>query len=254
MKLQSAAPAVFPRDRILVWAALAALTGLAWVYLAQLTRDMAPMSSAMLTPQMRAWGAADFALSSAQWVVMMVGMMLPSAAPMVLGLVAILRARPAAGPVYPLAGLFVAGYLAAWAAFSALATMAQWGLQLSAVGASPILGGALLVGAGLFQWTPLKNSCLTHCRSPFGFFLSYWRAGGWGALGMGVRHGVLCVGCCWLLMALMLLTGAMNLLWMTALTAFILIEKIIPGGAWVGRIAGLALAGWGAWLVIGALA
>ena len=140
-----------------------------------------------------------------------------------------------------------------WAVFSALATAAQWGLQFAALGGNLVFGGALLAGAGLFQWSPLKNACLTNCRSPFGFFLTNWREGGRGALVMGLRHGVQCVGCCWLLMALMLLTGAMNLLWMSVLTAFVLIEKVAPGGVWVGRVAGLLLAGWGAWLLVGGL-
>jgi predicted metal-binding membrane protein len=253
VRLRPAGPRLEPCDRILVLAGLAALILAAWVHLARLGPGMAQMGEAMLMPQMRPWGAAEFALRFAQWAVMMVAMMLPSAAPMVLGLAAILRPRLRPARAHAQAALFVAAYLAVWVAFGALATAAQWGLQRTALSASPPLGGTLLVVAGLYQWTPLKNACLSHCRSPFGFFLAHWREGGWGALAMGARHGVYCAGCCWLLMALMLLAGAMNLLWMGTLAAFVLIEKAAPGGAWMGRVAGLLLAGWGVWLALGGL-
>jgi predicted metal-binding membrane protein len=108
-----------------------------------------------------------------------------------------------------------------------------------------MLGGLLLLAAGIFQWTPLKSTCLTQCRSPLGFLLTEWREGTWGALVMGFRHGMYCVGCCWVLMALLFVAGVMNLLWVAAIAALVLVEKVLPRGKLVGRVAGgvLLLAG-----------
>jgi predicted metal-binding membrane protein len=103
------------------------------------------------------------------------------------------------------------------------------------------LGGALLIAAGIFQWTPLKDRCLRACRSPLAFIMSEWREGSAGALIMGLRHGAYCVGCCWVLMALLFVAGVMNLVWVAALAAFVLIEKMAPGEQWVTRIAGVVL-------------
>ncbi len=256
MTVSNAQPGALPvllRDRLLVWASLGGLALLAWAYLIRLGPHMGAMDAAMSMPRMGRWAAPDFALHFGQWAVMMVGMMLPASAPMALGLIAIVRARSESAHAYALASLFTGGYLVVWAAYSGLATLAQWGLQFTALAANPLWGGALLVAAGLFQWTPLKNTCLFYCRSPFGFFLAGWREGGWGAVVMGLRHGVLCAGCCSLLMALMLFTGAMNLLWMSALAALVLFEKALPHGDWVGRAAGLALAAGGVWLALGGL-
>ncbi len=121
------------------------------------------------------------------------------------------------------------------------------------VATSPILGGALLVAAGVFQWTPLKHACLAHCRSPLGFIMSEWREGTGGALVMGLKHGAYCVGCCWFLMGLLFVAGVMNLLWVAIIAAFVLVEKVAPAGPWVGRAAGLLLVGWGVWMAAGAL-
>jgi len=128
-----------------------------------------------------------------------------------------------------------------------LATLAQWGLHSAAllspmmVSTSPFLGGMLLLAAGLFQWTPLKYACLTHCRSPLSFLMTEWREGHWGALIMGLRHGSYCTGCCWFLMALLFVAGVMNVLWVATITAFVLIEKVAPRGDVVGRVAGVVL-------------
>lgn len=119
------------------------------------------------------------------------------------------------------------------------------------VSTSPILGGLLLVVAGLFQLTPLKQACLTHCRTPIGFLMSEWRERPGGALVMGLRHGLYCTGCCWALMALLFVAGVMNLLWVAAIALFVLVEKSVPAGHWVGRAAGLMLVGWGIWLLMG---
>jgi predicted metal-binding membrane protein len=138
--------------------------------------------------------------------------------------------------------------------------MAQWGLQRaallspSAASASPLFGGTVLVAAGVFQWTPLKQACLTQCRSPLSFLMTEWREGKWGALVMGVKHGWYCVGCCWALMALLFVAGVMNLLWMAAITAFVLAEKLLPKGELLARVsgvvliaAGILLLAWGCW-------
>jgi predicted metal-binding membrane protein len=151
------------------------------------------------------------------------------------------------------------GYLVVWAAFSILATAAQWGLHavslLSPVAAitSPVFGGVLLVAAGIYQWTPLKHVCLSKCRSPMGFVLNEWREGRWGAFLMGLKHGVYCTGCCWSLMALLFVAGVMNLLWVAAIAGFILLEKVAPAGDRLGRVAGVLFIGWGVWMVAGVL-
>jgi len=119
------------------------------------------------------------------------------------------------------------------------------------VSTSPILGGALLITAGVFQWTRFKNACLAHCRSPLAFLTADWREGRWGALVMGLKHGAFCTGCCWFLMMLLFVAGVMNIWWVAAITAFVLIEKVAPKGLWVGRVAGVLLIGWGGWLVAG---
>jgi predicted metal-binding membrane protein len=144
-------------------------------------------------------------------------------------------------------GLFVSGYLLVWTGFSILASGLQWGLHGAALLSSamgrtgPVLGGILLIAAGVFQWTPWKYVCLTQCRSPLGFFMTEWREGTWGALLMGLRHGSYCLGCCWILMGLLFATGVMNLLWMVLITAFVLVEKVVPHGDLVGRLSGVAL-------------
>jgi len=150
--------------------------------------------------------------------------------------------------------LFIMGYLAVWTAFSGLATLAQWGLHLSALLThhmaitSPLLGGLLLVAAGIFQWTPLRDACMSKCRSPLGFLMAEWRDGPQGALIMGLKAGLFCVGCCWLLMILSFVLGVMNMIWMAALTAFMLLEKITDN-KWLSRTAGLILVVWGLWVL-----
>jgi predicted metal-binding membrane protein len=146
--------------------------------------------------------------------------------------------------------------LVLWTLFSALAAVAQWGLHSAAllspmmVGTSPILGGVLLLAAGIFQWTPLKHVCLRHCRTPLGFIMTEWQEGRWGAFRMGLKHGSYCVGCCWFLMALLFVAGVMNLAWVAVIAAFVLLEKVVPAGPWVGRIAGVVLVGWGLWMAL----
>src|SRR5262245_37023928 len=193
----------------------------------------------------------------AMWWIMMIGMMLPSAAPMILTFAAINRSRRARRQPYTPTALFTAGYLLAWGGFSLVATFVQWILEQASLLApmamkatSPLLGGLLFIAAGLYQLTPLKRACLRSCRSPFDFVVNHWRDGAGGALRMGVSHGLYCLGCCWVLMALLFAVGAMNLVWVAALAVVVLVEKLFPAGDWIGRIGGLLLIAWGVRLVV----
>jgi predicted metal-binding membrane protein len=147
--------------------------------------------------------------------------------------------------------------LAVWAAFSLVAALSQTGLQAAALlspmmaTTSPVLGGILLIGAGLVQWTPLKRACLSVCRSPLSFLMSGWREGRLGAFSMGIRHGGYCVGCCWALMALLFVAGVMNLVWVAAISVAVLVEKVLPYGEAVSRVAGVGLVAAGIALMIG---
>jgi len=237
------------RDRAVIWGGLAALVLAAWGYLLHLQRSMAGMET--MSGHLVPWTGADFAFTVAMWAIMMVGMMLPSAAPVILLFAAVNRKRREQGGVAVPTAIFAAGYLLVWGGFSVGAALAQWGLHAAALlspalaTTSPVAGGAFLVAAGVYQLTPLKEVCLAHCRSPLGFFMTEWRDGAAGALRMGLRHGSYCLGCCWLLMGLLFVTGVMNLLGVAAIAAFVLVEKVAPAGHLVGRVAswGLIAAG-----------
>ena len=203
------------------------------------------MSAMGMTMDMR-WSAADVVFTFAMWAVMMVGMMAPSASPMLL-LFAAARAGRGQRGVSLETLAFGLGYIAVWAGFSAGATLAQWGLHRAAMlsaamaSSSGRLSGVILIAAGAYQLTPWKSRCLTHCRSPLGFLMTNWRDGTTGAFQMGFHHGAYCLGCCWALMCVLFVVGVMNLIWVAALTGFVLIEKIGPAGAIVARIAGAAM-------------
>jgi predicted metal-binding membrane protein len=240
--------AVLRRDRTVVLAGLAAMTLVAWAYLVSLvwgmrTMDMAPD---MAMPQMQSWGAVELLLLFVMWAIMMVAMMVPSVAPLLL-MFARANRQKGGSRVVGSAGILLLGYLLAWVGFSILATLAQWRLHRAAllspmmVSTSSVLGGLLLVAAGVFQFTPLKRACLVRCRSPLSFLMSDWRDGQWGTFVMGLKHGAYCVGCCWMLMALLFVAGVMNLLWVVAIAVFILVEKAAPRGNLIGLIAGAAL-------------
>jgi predicted metal-binding membrane protein len=212
---------------------------------------MAAMPAALAhaaMPRTSSWGAGDFLSMLGMWTVMMAAMMVPSAAPMILMFAAVHRRRRAADSPYVPTGFFLLGYLLVWTAVSVLATLAQGGLHAAAllspalVLASPVLAGLVLVAAGIFQWTPLKDACLTQCASPLSFIMTQWREGAAGAVAMGLRHGLYCAGCCGLLMALLFVTGVMNLLWLGVLALFVLVEKAMPRRRWLTRLSGAALA------------
>jgi predicted metal-binding membrane protein len=239
--------AILRRDRLAVLSGLTVITLLAWAYLVYLAWDMQHMDMDMAMPQMQSWGAVEYLLMFVMWAVMMAAMMIPSAASMVLMFAGVNRKRCEQDRPYVPTAVFLAGYLTVWTAFSAAATLLQGALHQAAllspmmVSTSPVLGGGLLLAAGVFQWTPLKRACLDHCRSPLSVIMSEWREGIQGAFVMGLRHGAYCAGCCWFLMALLFVAGVMNLLWVAVIAAFVLIEKAAPQGVWVGRAAGLAL-------------
>ncbi len=240
------------RDRAFVLAGLVAVSALSWLYLFYDERHMACMALMRgVAPRLQPWTGSDGALMFAMWAVMMVAMMVPSVAPMVLLFAAVNRRRREAERPYVPTVVFLLGYLVVWTFFSALATAAQWQLHAAAllspamVVASPLLGAALLIAAGLFQFTPLKRACLIHCRTPLSLLMTEWREGSWGAFVMGLRHGSYCLGCCWFLMALLFVAGVMNLLWVALLSGFVLAEKIVPRGQELSLVAGVALTVWG---------
>ena len=250
------------RDRLAVLGGLGGITVAAWVYIVVTAHRMATASGGMngrsMPPTMDAmtgvkpWTATEFGLTFAMWALMMVAMMVPTAAPMTLMYAAV--ARKAAAQHNPLAPtfVFVAGYITMWAIFSLVATVAPQALDPAAllspmmVSASARLGAAILIAAGLYQLTPLKNACLKNCRAPAHFMSRYWRTGNLGAFRMGLRLGAYCVGCCWILMALLFVGGVMNLLWIAAIAIFVLLEKTIPFGDVSGRVAGAAMILFGA--------
>jgi predicted metal-binding membrane protein len=243
------------QDRAIVVAAAAAIALLGLAYLFYQGWSMQHMDLvAMAMPSTGAWGSMDLLLVFAMWAVMMVAMMVPSATPMLLTFATVARSRRAQGRAFVPVWVFLGGYLVLWTAFSLAATLAQWGLHSLAlispmmVGTSPLLGSLLLITAGVYQWTPVKQACLRHCRMPLQFLLTCWQDGTAGAFLMGVRHGAYCLGCCWLLMAILFAVGVMNLVWIAALSVFVLVEKIIPRGFSVAKAAGLLLVGWGGWM------
>jgi predicted metal-binding membrane protein len=239
---------VLRRDRTIVLAGLAAVTLVAWAYLVYLVWDMRTMDMApdMAMPQMQSWRAVELLLLFVMWAIMMVAMMMPSVAPLIL-MFARANRQKGGGHMVGSAAILLLGYLLIWTGFSVLATLAQWRLHRAAllspmmVSTSSVLGGLLLGAAGVFQFTPLKRACLVRCRSPLSFLMSEWRDGGWGTLVMGLKHGAYCIGCCWMLMALLFVAGVMNLLWVGAISVFVLVEKVAPKGEGLGRIAGAAL-------------
>ncbi len=239
------------RDRLWVLASVIGATLLALLYLLSIAAGMDAMGDAMLSARAIPWTPANFVLMFMMWAIMMVGMMLPSATPMILLFTTVNRRRRSQGETVTPPVVFAAGYLATWSAFSLAATFLQWGLHRAGLlspmmtTTSALLGGATLVAAGIYQWTPLKTSCLRHCQSPLQFISTHWRSGTRGAFRMGWTHGRYCLGCCWVLMCLLFVGGVMNLLWIAGLAVFVLIEKIWPH-RWVPSLSGAGLVVWGA--------
>ena len=263
--------AAIRRDRAVVITALVAVIALSWGYLLagagmgmsglEMTRmsqlriagsvseeDMTGV--AMTTPAV--WTPGYAVLMFFMWWVMKAAMMLPTAAPTILLFATINRKQRDTGHPHVATSIFALGYLAAWAGFSLVAVILQWGFERTGI-LSPMLvatnemfGAFLLLAAGVYQLTPIKHACLRHCRSPLEFLSTHWRRGAGGALRMGLVHGAFCVGCCWFLMGLMFFGGLMNLYWVAGLALFVLFEKTLPAGHWLGYATGVALLIWGA--------
>ncbi|HEY0793253.1 MAG TPA: DUF2182 domain-containing protein [Chthoniobacterales bacterium] len=253
-------PQVLQRDRAIVACGLAGIAVLAWTYLIYLNWGMRHMEVGMemvIMPAMQRWTAGDLALVFLMWAVMMVAMMVPAASPVILLFTEVNRGRREGQGTLAATGPFLLGYLTAWTGFSAVATLVQWALLTAALvspmmeSTSKALGAGLLLLAGLFQFSRLKYACLAHCRSPLGFLVTEWRDGPGGAFRMGWKHGVLCLGCCWALMGLLFAFGVMNLLWVAAISAFILLEKLTPANRGVSRVSGLLFIGWATWMIFG---
>ncbi len=244
------------RDQIAIVGGVVALSALAWLYLFRMSASMDAMAiDAAAMPGMQMWTAPDVWMLFEMWSVMMVAMMLPSAAPVLIVAVGAYRRRTGRSVTLE-ATAFLAGYLIEWVGFSAIAALAQAGLHRAALLSpmmatkSTLVGGVILIVAGAYQWSTLKSACLAHCRSPLGFFTSKWREGVGGALEMGFHHGRFCVGCCWALMAVLFVAGVMNLVWVAAIALLVLVEKAVRLGPATGRWSGALLAIWGVVLVV----
>jgi predicted metal-binding membrane protein len=249
------------RDRLVAGAGLVALALLAWLSLWWQARNMASMPMPMPgmpemamdgSPMPGAWVPVQLALTFLMWATMMVAMMLPSALPAMLLYGTMVRKGRAAGTALPPAWIFAAGYLAVWISFSAGAALVQtwlaWAGMISPmlVSSRVWLTGGLLIVAGAYQFLPVKGACLERCRNPLSLFMFHRREGAGGLFAMGVENGLYCLGCCWALMLLLFVAGVMNLLWVAALSALVLIEKLLPGGPLAGRVAGALMLAAGA--------
>ncbi|MFI0848752.1 DUF2182 domain-containing protein [Mesorhizobium sp. IMUNJ 23232] len=217
--------------------------------------DMPGMDMGAMATEAQAWGPTIWTLMIAMWWIMMIAMMSPSAAPTVLLYARVhrhaLTERQSQDGLAP-TGVFVAGYLLVWLGFSVAAAVLYWVLERGEIVSATTMGSGsrwlsaiVLITAGLYQLSPLKNACLSHCRAPAAFLSRHWRPHALGALRLGALHGAFCVGCCWMLMALLFVGGVMNLAWIAALAVLVLVEKLFSAGQWVGRAAGIALIIWG---------
>lgn len=268
MTIDKAVEGAIKRDRLVVLGALGIVVALSWTYVLagagmnmsafEMTRLSSGKGSlGMMMPAV--WDLGYASLMFVMWWVMMIAMMLPSATPMVLLFSAMNRKQKESGNPYVPTTLFASAYLTVWASFCIVAVTVQWGLEAMTllspvlVSASVILGGGLLIAAGIYQLTPLKQACLKHCRSPLQFILTRWRSGANGAFRMGIEHGAYCVGCCWFLMGLLFFGGIMNLYWISGLAVFVLLEKTIPVGHWIGYFVGIGLIVWGIIVLAGVI-
>lgn len=261
MNFSSPLEVTLKHDRLIVLVALSGIAIIAWAYMIREAWVMGQTGvchcagMAMSGPDVKAWSAATIIPLFLMWAEMMVAMMIPSAAPMILTFAMVNRKRREQERPFVPTGLFVLGYLVVWSGFSLIAAIAQWALHGAAMlssqmeSTSSLFGGALLIGAGVFQWTSFKHACLNHCRSPLQFLLNDWREGRMGALRMGIKHGAYCTGCCWMLMALLFVAGVMNMFWVAIITILVLLEKIVPSGTRLGNISGIIFVAWGGWMI-----
>jgi len=261
---------VLRRDRAIVIAALAVLTTLAWADIFWLADDMAmggmdmtgfrmiPAGQGLMMPASAPWQPIEFAYVFAMWAVMMIGMMTPSVAPMILIYARVGRQAVMSGHPFAASGWFASGYLIAWTGFSLAATSAQWVLDRAALltpmmeSANAVLGAIVLIAAGIYQWSPVKEACLFYCLAPLTFIMPHggFRPDARGALTLGFLLGLYCIGCCWALMLLLFVGGVMNVLWIAVLAGLVLLEKASPFGKLISRIAGGVLVAAGIWFLL----
>ncbi|MHA1154079.1 MAG: DUF2182 domain-containing protein [Alphaproteobacteria bacterium] len=267
MSIDSVIERAVRRDRTIVLVALISVVLLSWVYVLagagmgisafEMTRMSGGGAMGIMTPAQ--WSREYAGVMFLMWWAMMIAMMLPSATPMVLLFAMINRKQMEKGNAYVPTVLFASAYLVVWAWFSVIAVALQWGLEATTllspmlVSASAFLGGGLLLAAGIYQLTPIKQTCLKHCRSPLQFVMSRWRSGRHGAFRMGAEHGAYCVGCCWFLMGLLFFGGVMNLYWIIGLAIFVFIEKTIPAGHWFSYSVGMVLITSGIFVLVDAI-
>ena len=255
-------PALPRREGLLLSASLCGIALLAWAYTIYEAHRMNAtgvcecMRMKMSGPELSSWPTTTLLPLFLMWAVMMIAMMLPSALRMILTFAAVAHNRQKLGRPFVPTSIFILGYIAVWSAFSLLAAVGQWVLHRHALlsasmaSTSAWLGGTLLLGAGIFQFTPLKQACLTHCRGPLEFIMTRWREGYSGAFRMGLEHGVFCTGCCWALMALLFVAGVMNILWIAALTLLVCMEKMLAPRTQVRVTTALLLAAWGVFVIL----
>ncbi|HET9218484.1 MAG TPA: DUF2182 domain-containing protein [Terriglobia bacterium] len=258
--METGLDSVLRRDRFVVLAALGMIVALAWGYVLYLAAQMdmggmemsgfrmaATATGMIMKPAFQPWTGGEFLFTFTMWVVMMIGMMMPSVAPILLLYARVGRQAVSQGKPFASTGWFAAGYLLAWAIFSFIATAAQWGLDGAALltprmaSASNVLGGVVLIAAGIYQWTAFKDACLKQCESPLQFIFRNggFRSDNLGSLRLGLRHGLYCVGCCWALMALLFVGGVMNILWIALLSVLVLLEKGVNASRLISRLSGL---------------
>jgi len=245
----SSAPVALDRARGAIVVGMVGFAAVSWVYLGFVVTQMGNMSSVLAMPMTSAWSSVQTALMVTMWAIMMAAMMLPSAVPMVLTYDRLDRgsAEGRGGST----ALFVAGYVVMWSTFAIVATGLQWVLHTVALvngmgeATHSGLAGAMLVGAGVFQFSPVKKRSLGACRTPIGFLMTSWRDGRTGALKMGLHHGSLCLRCCWALMILLFVLGVVNLIWVAVLAIFVLAEKLSRRGDAISVIGGVVMIVWG---------
>lgn len=266
----AALQAVLRRDRVVVSVALLVLTALAWTYLLVLAVDMdmggmdmaefrmIPAGLSLMMPASAPWQPIEFMFVFVMWAVMMFGMMTPSVAPIILIYARVARQAALERQPFAATSWFAGGYLLAWIGFALAATLAQWGIErlgwltASMTAASGTLSAVVLIAAGLYQWMPLKDACLRQCQAPLQFIQQHggFRPNAAGSLALGVRHGIYCIGCCWMLMALLFVGGVMNVLWIAVIAILVLLEKLLPAGRLITRVSGVAFLAAGLWLLV----
>ncbi len=249
---------VFNTRLILALIPLTAISAVGWFFLIKMEAAMRVMNGEGVFMALM-WMMMDpgeplsyLSATTFMWIMMMIAMMVPVVMPMLFVFRRLERGANSEFDTF----LFAGGYLLAWCTFSFLAATLQWLLHSAGrlhgdlLSIQTPLAAAVLIAAGMYQLTPMKKACLDKCRSPMGFYLTYWRKGRWGAVSMGLQHGFFCIGCCWMLMLIMFVGGAMSVLMMAALAVFILAERILPAGPWVAHLPGVVLMIWGGYLAV----